>query len=86
MKVGLIFPNTETSCALSAKLFDNGIEVKFLCPAALDVDFAQNYIFELNMIGKPPQYEIESFKWGHPPVSSFVYNIFNITGNDACIK
>ena len=86
MKVGIIFPNTETSRALSAKLLDNGIEVKFLCPAALDVDFAQNYIFELNMICKPPQYEIEGFKWGHPRVSLFVYNIFNITGNDACMK
>ena len=70
MKVGIIYPNTETSRALFAKLLENGIKVKFLCPAAFDVDFAQNYIFELNMIGKPPQSEIVplDFRLGHPPL------------------
>ena len=51
MKVGIMFPNSETSRSLGARLLENSYDVAFLCPNTFDVEFAQNMIFELNMIG-----------------------------------
>ena len=48
MKVGILFPNSETSRSLGARLLENSYD---LCPSKFDVEFAQNIIFELNMIG-----------------------------------
>ena len=51
MKVGFIHPNNETSRFLATKLLETGNEVAFLCSDKLDLDIAENIIFELNMIG-----------------------------------
>ena len=51
MKVGILFPNSETSRSLGARLLENSYDLSFLCPSKFDVEFAQNIIFELNMIG-----------------------------------
>ena len=50
MKVGILFPNSETSRSLCARLLENSYDLAFLCPSRFDVEFAQNIIFELNMI------------------------------------
>jgi hypothetical protein len=50
MKVGILFPNSETSRSLGARLLENSYDLAFLCPSRFDVEFAQNIIFELNMI------------------------------------
>ena len=52
MKVAILFPNTESSRFLSTRLLENGYEVVYFCPDKLDVDFAQNHIFELNIVGR----------------------------------
>ena len=46
MKVGIIYPNTET-----IRLLENGFDVAFLCPDNIDRDLAQNMIIECNMVG-----------------------------------
>ena len=51
MKIAILFPNTETSRFLGIKLLESGYEVVFFCPDTLDVDLAQNMIFECNMVG-----------------------------------
>ena len=51
MKVGFMHPNNETSRFLATKLLETGNEVAFLCSDKLDLDIAENIIFELNMIG-----------------------------------
>ena len=51
MKVGIIYPNTETSRYLSIRLLENGFDVAFLCPDNIDRDLAQNMIIECNMVG-----------------------------------
>ena len=52
MKVAILFPNTESSRFLSTRLLENGYEVLYFCPDKLDIDFAQNHIFELNIVGR----------------------------------
>ena len=52
MKVAILFPNTESSRLVSTRLLENGYEVFFFCPDKLDIEIAQNYIFELNIIGR----------------------------------
>ena len=52
MKVGILFPNTETSRFLAIKLLDSGYDVAFFCPEKLDLDLAQNIIYECNMVGQ----------------------------------
>ena len=52
MKVGFIFPNSEVSRNLAARLLESNIEVEFFCPDKLDVEVAQNIIFEMNILGR----------------------------------
>jgi len=52
MKVGILFPNTETSRFLAIKLLDSGYDVAFFCPESLDLDLALNIIYECNMVGQ----------------------------------
>jgi len=51
MKVGIIYPNTESSRFLTIRLLESGHDVSFYCPSKFDVDLAQNIIFEANMVG-----------------------------------
>ena len=57
MKVAILFPNTESSRFVSTRLLENGYEVVYFCPDKLDLDFAQNQIFELNMVGREQDME-----------------------------
>ena len=52
MKVGFLFPNSEVSRNLAARLLESNIEVEFFCPDKLDVEVAQNIIFEMNILGR----------------------------------
>jgi hypothetical protein len=52
MKIAIMYPNTESARLLAARLLESGNEVTYYCPDRLDLDFAQNQIFELNIIGK----------------------------------
>ena len=52
MKVAILFPNSETSRSLGARLLENSYDLAFLCPSKFDVEIAQNMIFELNMIAQ----------------------------------
>ena len=52
MKVGFLFPNSEVSRNLAARLLESNIEVDFFCPDKLDVEVAQNIIFEMNFLGR----------------------------------
>ena len=51
MKVGILFPNSETSRFLAIKLLETGYDVVYFCPNTLDLDRANNMIYECNMIG-----------------------------------
>ena len=52
MKVRFLFPNSEVSRNLAARLLESNIEVEFFCPDKLDVEVAQNIIFEMNILGR----------------------------------
>ena len=52
MKIGILFPNTETSRSLGARLLENSYDLAFLCPNKFDVDYAHNFIYELNIISQ----------------------------------
>ena len=62
MKVGILFPNTETSRSLGARLLENSYDLAFLCPGKFDLDYAQNIIFELNMISQEMNSQRETQK------------------------
>ena len=47
-----MFPNTESCRFVSTRLLENGYEVVYFCPDRLDIDMAQNHIFELNIVGR----------------------------------
>ena len=44
MKVGILFPNSETSRFLAIKLLETGYDVVYFCPNTLDLDRANNMI------------------------------------------
>ena len=52
MKVAILFPNSESSRNLAAKLLDSGYTVSFYCPDNFDLDIAQNIITEMNILGE----------------------------------
>ena len=52
MKVGILFPNTETARFLGIRLLESGYDLVFFCPDNLDLDLACNMIYECNMVGK----------------------------------
>ena len=52
MKIGVLYPCTESARFLSAKLLENGYVVTFFCPDKFDVDIASSMIEELKLIGK----------------------------------
>ena len=52
MRVGILFPNNETSRFLGIRLLESGIGVKFLCPQQLDEDVAKDIIADLEIVGK----------------------------------
>ena len=51
MKVGILFPISETSRFLAIKLLEVGYDVTFFCPDQLDLDVALNMIYECNIVG-----------------------------------
>ena len=52
MKVAILYPFSESSRSLCSKLLETGYDVNFYCPERVDLDLAQNMIFEMNIIGK----------------------------------
>ena len=44
MKVGIIYPNTESSRFLTIRLLESGHDVSFYCPSKFDVDLAQEIV------------------------------------------
>ena len=52
MKIGVLYPCTESARFLSAKLLETGYTVTFFCPDQFDVDIASSMIEELKLLGK----------------------------------
>ena len=52
MRVGFLFPSSETARFIAAKLLETGYDVVFYCPDVFDLDIASNIIYELNILGK----------------------------------
>ena len=52
MKVAMLFPKSESCRFISAKLLETAYAVTFYCPDKVDLDWASNMIFELNVLGK----------------------------------
>ena len=80
MKVAILFPNTETSRFLGIKLLESGYEVVFFCPDTLDVDLAQNMIFECNMVAMEQDNLRETEK--SFTVERFDVSDYNVIGKD----
>ena len=51
MKVGVLYPYTESARFLAAKLLDTGFVVTFFCPEKFDGDIASSMITLLTLLG-----------------------------------
>lgn len=52
MKVAFLFPYSQTARFIAARLLESGFDVVFFCPEKLDLESAEDMIFELNILGK----------------------------------
>ena len=51
MKAAFLYPNSQPARFTAGKLLESGIKVLFYCPELVDLDQAENMIFELNIVG-----------------------------------
>ena len=51
MKVAFLYPSSQAARFIAGKLLETGFDVVFYCPEVIDLDQAENMIFELNIIG-----------------------------------
>lgn len=47
-----LFPSSATVRNAAARLLETGFDVSFFCPEKLDLEVAQNLIFDLNILAK----------------------------------
>ena len=51
MKAAFLYPNSQPARFTAGKLLESGFKVLFYCPDVVDLDQAENMIFELTMVG-----------------------------------
>ena len=51
MKAAFLYPNSQPARFTAGKLLESGFKVLFYCPEVVDLDVAENMIFELNIVG-----------------------------------
>ena len=51
MRVAILFPSSQTARFIAGNLLEKGLDVVFYCPEEIDLEMAENIIFELNFMG-----------------------------------
>ena len=51
MRVAILFPSSQAARFIAGNLLEKGLDVVFYCPEEIDLEMAENMIFELNYIG-----------------------------------
>ena len=51
MRAAFLFPSSQAARFIAGKLLETGLDIVFFCPEDIDLDEAQNMIFELNFMG-----------------------------------
>ena len=51
MRAAFLFPSSQAARFIAGKLLETGHDVVFYCPEDIDLEEAENMIFELNFMG-----------------------------------
>ena len=49
MKAAFLYPSSQPARFTAGKMLESGFKVLFYCPEVVDLDIAENMIFELNI-------------------------------------